>query len=365
MPSHSIARASSLLGFAAASLTAVSASAQARKTSDAVASVLSLTNNGQPVEVAAFAGIRVIRNGNVLFADTKPVSVKLRSGPQGAIQQLARNGAGPGEYRAGPQFVAYRADSIAAYDAGQLRWSVLSPSGAFVRVLATGPDATRYETRAAWVAQSAIVFNASLDSSLSPRADIISKIATEEGNATPLVIRQSENGNLWTASTFVSSNWNVYNSVGQRVASHKFPTPFRLMFANDTTAIGDILDPDDAPQLMTMRFKKLPTSAAPSTKGVATHSASTEPTATQLALRQVLKKMVTQQERNYSNAKAYTLVFDSLRVELPSTIQVKIVQADARGWFAIAVDKASRATCAMGVGFAVIGWQEARPYCSE
>ncbi|MEO7999793.1 MAG: hypothetical protein ABI852_20235, partial [Gemmatimonadaceae bacterium] len=247
----------------------------------------------------------------------------------------------------------------------QLRWSVLSPGGAFVRVLATGPDAARYETRAAWVGQSAIVFNASLDSSLIPRAEVIGKIVSQEGNSAPVVVRQSENGNLWTASTFVSSNWNVYNAAGQRIASHKFPTPFRLMFANDTTAIGDILDQDDAPQLMTMRFKKLPSVPTQVNKTVISHPASTEPTAAQLALRQVLRKMVGQQERNYAKAKGYTLAFDSLGVELPSTMQVRIVQADTRGWFAIAVDKATRASCAMGVGYAVIGWQEARPYCSQ
>lgn len=357
-------RSALLAGFAAASLSAISLSAQTKPISGSSASILSLTSNGEPLEIAAFAGIRVVRSGGVLFAEAKPVTVKLRTGMEGAVRLMARNGAGPGEYRAGPQFVSFRADSIAAYDAGQLRWSLLSPNGSFVRLLATGPDATRFETRAAWVAQGAIVFNASLDSSVSPHADVIGKIVAQEGSTVPLVIRQSDNGNLWTASAFVATNWTVYNATGKRMASHKFPVPFRLMFANDTTAIGDILDQDDAPQLMTMHFKKMPSIAAPS-KITASPVTPTEPTPRQIALRQVLKQMVMQQERNYSHAKAYTLMFDSLRVELPSGMQVRIVQADSRGWFAIAMDKESRATCAMGVGYAVIGWHEARPYCSE
>lgn len=329
------------------------------------ASVLPLESNGEPLEVAAFAGVRVVRNGSVLFAESKPASVKLRSGSQGTIQQLARNGAGPGEYRAAPQFIAYRGDSIAAYDAGQLRWSVLSPTGAFVRVLANGPEAAKYETRAAWIAEGAMVFNASLDSTLSPRTDAINKIVLQDGNGGPLVIRQAENGNLWAASALVSSNWTVYNPAGTRLASHRFPTPFRLMFANDTTAIGDILDQDDAPQLMTLRFKKLPVIAAAPSKTGTSNGTLADVSAAQGALKQTLRRMVMQQERAYSDGKSYTMVVDSLRLEIPSTMSIRIVQADARGWFGIAIDKTTRATCAMGVGYAVIGWQEARPYCSK
>ncbi len=61
----------------------------------------------------------------------------------------------------------------------------------------------------------------------------------------------------------------------------------------------------------------------------------------------------------------YTTSVPKLGIDVPSGADVRIVQATKRGWFATAVDPQSGATCAIGVGFALIGWDEGKVYCSE
>lgn len=79
----------------------------------------------------------------------------------------------------------------------------------------------------------------------------------------------------------------------------------------------------------------------------------------------VLKKMVGRQEATYSNGNTYASTFDKLHIELPEGVQVSIVDASKSGWYGIALDTRTHVTCAMGVGFRVIGWSEAQAQCSR
>lgn len=55
-----------------------------------------------------------------------------------------------------------------------------------------------------------------------------------------------------------------------------------------------------------------------------------------------------------------------LRFELPANMQLAILDANNRGWMAMAVDTPTGTTCAMGIGaLVVVGWNEAVPYCSN
>ncbi len=338
-----------------------------RKTGSAAPSAASnfvLVKNGEPVDIAGLAGIRIARDGSLLFADTKPVTLNMREARDGSVRQIARAGAGPGEYKAAPNFVGYRGDSIVAYDASLKRWSLLTPNGMFVRILATGPEAAALVQSAAWVENGAIIFNATIDGTRAPLRESIAQVSVQM-QGQPLIIRQVSNGDLWAAPAFASTQWSVFDRAGRKRTTFQFPTAFRLEFANDTAAVGAVLDADDAPQIMRQPLRATPMATVKVHPATATTMSDAERAPVQATLVKLLRTMVGKQERAYASATSYTYTLEKLPIELPDGVQVSVVDAGKTGWFGIALDKRTRVTCAMGVGFGVIGWSEAQAQCSK
>jgi hypothetical protein len=316
------------------------------------------------VELASPAGIFVTRQGDVLFADIKPVTVRRRDGKTGAVTQLARVGAGPGEYRAAPQFVAYAGDSIAAYDSALRRWTLLNPRGDFARVLASGPDADSITMRASSVEVGAVVLNASLVANNAPLPAVLRTVVhAVSPSGPPIVIRQGTNGDLWAASALSSREWTVFDRAGRRRGAYQFASPFRLAYANDTVAVGQSLDADDVPQLVRQRLRPGVATAVASTATTGDVGTSDRLTA-QSELTALLKRMVMLQETRYSDSSRYVDNVQSLKLDLPLDVAVRIVDAGPRGWFAIASNPKKAATCAIGVGLSLIVKNEAVPYCA-
>lgn len=326
--------------------------------------------SGAPIDLAAPAGIRVVSGGGILFADNKPITVRIGHVASAQLKTVGRAGAGPGEYRASPLFVGFDGDSIAAYDAALQRWSVLSAGGLFVRVLGTGPGASAYATSAAWVAPGAMVFNASITASnTASRAPLPETIRLVQSalspSGAPIVVRQVSNGDLWAAPTMSSKTWTVFDRAGRKRESIEFATPFKLQYANDTIALGSTIDADDIPQIVQVRMRAIAPAKANQQKSVATDIAAAQLTEVQSVIKGILRKSIGKQEMVYSDNKSYTTNVELLKLDLPANIQFSIVEADARGWFGIMTDKNTRVTCAAGVGFGVIGWTEGQSYCSK
>ncbi len=157
----------------------------------------------------------------------------------------------------------------------------------------------------------------------------------------------------------------MFDRAGRKHASYKFPTAFRLEYANDTVAVGATLDADDAPQSMRQPLRKLavaPTKFQPIISPVLTDA---EHAAVQATLTKLLRGMIGKLEGTYAGGHAYTTDLEKLRLELPDGVKVSIVAASKTGWFGIALDRRTRVTCAMGVGYGVIGWSEAVAQCSR
>lgn len=329
--------------------------------------VIPLETNGVPLEVESLAGIRILSNGSVLFSDAKPASVRIREGARGTIRQLARNGAGPGEYRAAPHFIGFRHDSVAGYDASLRRWSVLTPTGAFARVLAAGPDAATFESHAAWVAPGAVVFNAVLDSTRAPSgAAVAAVVASMASPGVPVIVRQTSNGSLWAATDMSARTWMVFDASGRQRARIELPVPFRLAQANDTAAIGQTLDADDLPQLVQVPIRDIPAARPSGAQANAVNAASASAKAdARTTLTLLLRSLIGRQEMAYADNGSYVTSLQALKLELPAERTLRIIDAGQRGWFGVASDRPSGVTCATAVGFTVIGWSEAQVYCSR
>lgn len=334
-------------------------------------SVLPLFANGSEVELNDLTGIHLTKLGAVLISDSKPVTVRVREGARGEVRQIARTGAGPGEYRSAPDFTGFRSDSLVAYDGSLQRWSVLSPQGEFIRVLATGVDVKTYETAGAFIADGAMVFTASIEKSRAPLAEVVRSIVDDSPrNSAPIVIRQATSGDLWAAAGVSSRLWTVYDRAGRRRTALSFPAAFRFNDANDSVAVGQSLDGDEIPQLTRVMLRGLPAAAKlKSTAGVAAgtmDATESERADSRKELTGLLMKIVMKQEGHYADSSRYTMLAHTLQLSIPPNTRVDILQATNRGWFATTQNTRTHVTCAMYVGgVSVIGWSEARPHCSQ
>lgn len=88
-----------------------------------------------PGHFVKVAGMARLSNGTVMVADAGSHTMHLLSATGSALQQSGRRGSGPGEFQA-MEFVGRCAgDSVFVYDPAQIRVSVFSPNGSFVRTM--------------------------------------------------------------------------------------------------------------------------------------------------------------------------------------------------------------------------------------
>lgn len=322
---------------------------------------------GDPYEALLPSSARRLADGGLIFADVRPVTVRLLEAKRPGTRVVAREGAGPGEYRAAPDLLSYAADSVAAWDAALRRWSLLAPNGTYVRLLRDHEAGTPSEQRAVRVHDRAIVFAASLEAGTAPTAAAIARIV--QSSDTPndgLIVRQSHSGHLWVAPIFSATRWAVYDAGGQKSAQFQFATPLRLMWADGQNVLGVTLDEDSVPTIV---GGKLPAPLATVRRRPPlqrTAPAPTPPGTSQVEARlgRVLRGLVGPQEMVYSELGQYTSDFSDLKRPVSATEHVRFIEATKRGWLAIAIDAATGVTCAMGVGLTPAAWNEAEPYCS-
>jgi len=342
--------------------------AQSRGAGDPVRVTLSpvqvITNAGT-VELYDPAGVHALHAGGILLADRRPVTVRVVDDKTGASRQVARAGAGPGEFRAAPSFVGYAGDSIVAYDAMLKRWTLLSPLGDVVRPVETTDPMILDKQAAARVFAGAVVFSASLDAKRAPSASAVrALVASLPARSGVAIVRQSDTGDLWAAPTFIARTWTVFDNAGALRATIAFDQPVRVTSIRGDRVIGVSLDADEIPSIVTATLPpigRMTTRPAPRPSPALQRAATDVPA----QLGRLLQSLIPRQEQAYVDGSAYTTSIAKLGIVVPTATDVRIVQATDRGWFATAVDKQSGATCAIGVGFALIGWDEGKAYCSE
>ncbi len=323
-----------------------------------------LTTTEGPVELFGPAGVRDLPSGAVLFADRKPVTVRVSELKTGAVRQTARAGAGPGEFRSAPEFVGFAGDSVAAYDAMLRRWSVMSPAGAFVRLIATDDPLIADKQSAVRVYHRAMVFNASLGGASAPSAAAISAVVKAMSSAVgAVVVRQVEHGDLWAADAFSARQWRVFDHSGAPLTTVVFDRDVRVTSLRNGHVLGVAADEDEIPVIVRGEVSGF-SRASPRAVRKELAPKTTASGAASERLGALLKSLVMRQEQAYADGGSYTTSVPKLGVPVPPTFDVRVLQATDRGWFAVATDKSASVTCAIGVGFAVIGWDEGKPECS-
>ena len=82
---------------------------------------------------SVIAGVRELRDGRVIVADRIEKSIQLLDLAAGTATKVGSEGGGPNEYRMPFSVFAMPGDSTLVFDAGNLRYAVVAPTGAIVR----------------------------------------------------------------------------------------------------------------------------------------------------------------------------------------------------------------------------------------
>ncbi|MBL0938036.1 MAG: hypothetical protein IBJ03_04020 [Gemmatimonadaceae bacterium] len=308
--------------------------------------------------------MRPLGNGGLVFADVKPVTLRVVDSKSRSTRVLANAGAGPSEYKTAPELLSFPGDSIAAWDASLRRWSLLAPNGSYVRLLREHETGTTRDQRAVRVYDGALVYAASLRAGSTPSAVAIARIVkSSEAMQRGLIIRQSAAGQLWVAPAFAATHWAVFDSTGSPIGQHQFGEPLRVTWADARTVLGVTLDTDSLAHIVRGR---LPAQRASASRPTATLVESARPISreVQQRLSRVLRGLIGPQEKVYSDKGQYTTNYADLKRPASTTEFVRFIDATNRGWLAMAIDAETGATCAMGVGLTPTAWNEAEPYCS-
>lgn len=156
----------------------------------------------------------------------------------------------------------------------------------------------------------------------------------------------------------------MFDETGARRATIIFDRSVRVTSVHAAGVVGVSFDADDVPSIVSAKLEGMGRATA-STVSRASSATPRASTAVYAQLGTILRSLIPRQEQAYADGSTYITSIAKLGVVVPAALEVRIVQATDRGWFATAVDAPSGATCAIGVGFALIGWDEGKPYCSE
>jgi len=90
---------------------------------------------------SSIAGVRELRDGRLVVADRIEKSIQLVDLAAGTATRIGAEGGGPNEYRMPFSAFALPGDSTLVFDAGNLRYVVIAPSGTIARTFTPAQDA--------------------------------------------------------------------------------------------------------------------------------------------------------------------------------------------------------------------------------
>lgn len=263
---------------------------------------------------------------------------------------LGRRGRGPGEFTGSMTLAGLGADSLAVWDPGQSRWTLIagdepalrddappSPSGAWMHagVLVQGERALVPD----WVPPL-----------LQSLADSLPELRFGFLDETSL---------LWVNTDAMARAWRAYagpRAVGRLTLPDGLrPTQFRAAHV-----VGVAADSLGLEQVVVHRLTR------PDGIAVAT-SAATPPAPDQQARFELVAAMrtsVVAQEMHYAQAASYTQNADSLAVTMPVGARFRVLDAGTRGWRGVGWYTATGFSCGMIVGgVPPRGWSEGEVRC--
>lgn len=272
-----------------------------------------------------------------------------------------RRGKGPGEYTWLIHLFRFRGDSLAAFDAGSLRWSILDRVGRFGRAITIDGNSI-YAMVGTWLVQFGMIRETELPSDPGRRstADTVAGAAAAEASAAFIEGFLDREGALWFEGP--GGRWQVLAKPGTGLASVALPLGFTPLDADLDHVLGVRRDADDLEHLMLLRLRR---SVPPARRSAPTALAGPAPSPDVAnRLRTELSDLLMAQERHYAGHGSYAVAPDSLAWKATGPHDLFLLHGNARTWVGAVRDRVTGAVCAIGLGESLpAGWVDGAIQC--
>lgn len=304
-------------------------------------------------DTAIFARVtdaRMMGSGLLAVADGGASVVVFFDSTGREIARLGRRGRGPGEFTGGLTLAGLGEDSVAVWDSGQSRWTLIA--GATPALLTNGTA----ESNAAWMHAGVLVRG---ETSIVPvwAPPLLQALSDSLPDLRFGFI--DETALLWVNTDVTGREWRAFAG-REAVGRVTLPPGLRPMQFRGSTVVGVLADSLGLEQVVVHRFAR-PTGV------VAERGPATPPLPDSQARAELMGAMrfsVVAQEMHYANTSAYTVHADSLTMTMPPGTRFRILEADARGWRGVGWIEATGFSCGMIVGgVPPRGWSEGEVRC--
>jgi hypothetical protein len=293
---------------------------------------------------------RLMASGSLIVADGRASVVIVFDTAGVERARLGRKGRGPGEFTGGMTLAGLSGDSIAVWDAGQSRWTLVHGAEPVIEPTA------RVQGPAAWMHSGVLVLS---ERTLVP-------VWTP-----PLLQRLSdslpelrfgfldETSLLWVNTDADARVWQAYAGA-EPIGRVTLPRDMR-----PTQFLSDVIV---GVQTDSLGLERVVVHALTRPSGIApdlTPAASLAPDSTaRYNLTAAMRTSVMAQEMQYANGMSYTMRVDSLKLEMPAGTRFKVLEANNRGWSGVGYVTTTGFSCGMIVGGRVPrGWSEGEVRC--
>lgn len=293
---------------------------------------------------------RLLETGMLAVADGGARAVIFFDATGQERARLGRRGRGPGEFNGSMTLAGLGADSLAVWDPGQPRWTLIT--GETPAFSADAPPTTSV----AWIHAGAMVRG---ERALVPEWAPPLLMALSDSLAELRFGFVDETALLWVNTDAEGREWRAYAgpaAVGRiTLPAETRPTQFRA-----DRVVGVRTDSLGLEQVVVHRFSR-PEGIVPG-RGAATPPAPDAQARGELIA--AMRTAVVAQEMHYAQASSYTTRTDSLAVTMPPGARLKVLDADTRSWRGVGWYAATGYSCGMMVGgVPPRGWREGEARC--
>jgi hypothetical protein len=293
---------------------------------------------------------RLLPSGVLVVADGRASVLVIFDSTGVERARLGRKGRGPGEFTGAMTLAGLAGDSIAVWDGGQSRWTLVHGDAPTIEPTA------RVEGSAAWMHAGVLV---------------VSEGALVPAWTPPLLQRLAdslpemrfgfldETSVLWVNTDAEARSWLAYAGA-DAVGRVTLPAELRPTQFLSSAIVGVQTDSIGLERVVVHTLTR-PSGITPDR----TPAAPMAPDSTsRFALTAAMRTSVMAQEMQYANGMSYTMNTDSLKVEMPAGARFKVLEATNRGWSGAGYFTATGFSCGMIVGGRVPrGWREGEVRC--
>ena len=296
---------------------------------------------------------RLLPGGALVVADGGAWGVRTFDASGALVSSAGTRGRGPGEFSGGISLAGATGDSVAVWDPGQSRWTLVHVLDGGTRTI-TGASARPVWFHAGVMVQSAL---AAPPAWVPPLLRALSTASPEVRLA-----HLDRTGLLYVRQDPAVKRWLVYNDSAAAVGALTLPDGVTAFQFTGDAVVGLRSDSLGLQQVVVHDIRT-GEHAAPDLTPAETD---TIDAASRSRLMAALRYAVTAQEMHWVTAQSYTAAADSLAVTMPEGARFKVIEATKGGWRGVGWFPASGYSCGMVVGLSTpAGWSEGAVACGR